>query len=217
MTIVYGDTGGGGPGATASSTTGAQTWQAQEKSTAAGVLANLAASPSITVYAADGSGTATSSISVVSAGQTGRTVTLTYTAATGGMLNGSLTIVVPSGWTPPATVAGPGLPTTSVGTLSVSGQTITDHRRHAHRRPDRRHHLRLRRDRDRDRNDRRPDLADPGELDRCGPPHVDRDLAGDHRLRERRLGNAHAGDRKRLGIADRQHDRLHLHRRGRRH
>ena len=88
-------------------TTGAQTWQAQEKSTLAGVLVNLAASPSITVYAADGSGTATSSISVVSASQTGRTVTLTYTAATGGMLNGSLSVVVPTGWTPPATVAGP--------------------------------------------------------------------------------------------------------------
>jgi hypothetical protein len=125
MTIVYGDTVGGGPGATAGSTTGANAFQAQQKSTLAGVLANLAASPSITVYAADGSGTAVSSISVVSASQTGRTVTLTYTPGTGGMLNGSLTVVVPSGWTPPATVAGPGFATSSVGTLSVSGQTIT--------------------------------------------------------------------------------------------
>ncbi len=125
MTIAYGDTGGGGPGATASSTTGAQTWQGQEKSTLAGVLANLAASPSVTVYAADGAGAATSSISAVSAGQTGRTVTLTYTAPAGGTLNGSLTVVVPSGWTAPATVAGPGFSTTSVGALSVSGQTIT--------------------------------------------------------------------------------------------
>ena len=125
MTIVYGDTGGGGSGATATAATGAQTWQAQERSTLAGVLTNLAASPSITVYAADGSGTTASSISAVSASQTGRTVTLTYTAATGGMLNGSLTVVVPSGWTPPATVAGPGFATTSVGVLSVSGQTIT--------------------------------------------------------------------------------------------
>ena len=125
MTVVYGDTGGGGPGATAGSTTGAQTWQGQEQSTLAGVLANLAASPSITVYAPDGSGTVTSSISVVSAGQTGRTVTLTYTPATGGMLTGSMTVVVPSGWTPPSTVAGPGFTTTSVGALSVAGQTIT--------------------------------------------------------------------------------------------
>src|SRR5207302_3966795 len=59
MTITYGDTGGGGPGATATSSTGAQTWQAQQKSTSGGSLANLGASPSITVYAADGSGTLT--------------------------------------------------------------------------------------------------------------------------------------------------------------
>jgi hypothetical protein len=125
VTVVYGNTGASGPGATAGATTGAQTWQAQEKSTAAGVLANLAASPSITVYAPDGSGTTTSSISGVSAGQTGRTVTLTYTAATGGMLTGSLTVTVPSGWTAPATSAGPGYTTSSVGTVSVAGQTIT--------------------------------------------------------------------------------------------
>jgi len=125
MTIVYGDTGGGGPGATAGSTTGAQTFQAQSRTTTGGVLTNLAASPAVTVYAADGSGTAGTSISVVSAGQTGRTVTLTYTAATGGTLTGSMTVDVPTGWTPPATVAGPGYSTTTVGSLSVSGQRIT--------------------------------------------------------------------------------------------
>ena len=95
------------------------------QSTAGGVLANLAASPSITVYAADGAGAAVSSITVVSANQAGRTVTLTYTAAAGGMLSGSLTVAVPAGWTPPATSAGPGFTTSSVGVLSVSGQTIT--------------------------------------------------------------------------------------------
>ena len=125
VTIVYGDTSGGGGGSTASATTGAQVWQARQQSTAGGVLANLAASPSITVYAADGAGTAVSSITVVSANQAGRTVTLTYTAAAGGMLSGSLTVAVPAGWTPPATSAGPGFTTSSVGVLSVSGQTIT--------------------------------------------------------------------------------------------
>src|SRR5207302_9067377 len=64
FTITYGDTSGGGPGATATSSTGAQTWQVQEKSTSAGSLANIASSPSITVYAADGSGTLTSGTSV---------------------------------------------------------------------------------------------------------------------------------------------------------
>ena len=41
------------------------------------------------------------------------------------MLSGSLTVAVPAGWTPPATSAGPGFTTSSVGVLSVSGQTIT--------------------------------------------------------------------------------------------
>ena len=86
FTITYGDTGGGGPGATATSSTGAQTWQAQEKSTSAGSLANLGSSPSITVYAADGSGTLHHSARRTSpASQTGRTITFTYTAATGGI------------------------------------------------------------------------------------------------------------------------------------
>ena len=59
--------GSGGPGATATSSTGAQTWQAQEKSTSAGSLTNLGSSPSITVYAADGSGTLTTPTTNVSA------------------------------------------------------------------------------------------------------------------------------------------------------
>src|SRR5207247_8443213 len=103
MTVTYGATSGGGPGATASATTGAQTWQAQQKSRSTGTLTNLGSSPSITVYAADGSGTLTSGTSVVSASQTGRTITFTYAAAAGGMSNGAVTAVVPSGWTAPST------------------------------------------------------------------------------------------------------------------
>src|SRR5205823_4615219 len=103
FTITYGDTSGGGTGATATSTTGLQTWQAQEKSTSGGSLANLGSSPGITVYAADGSGTLTSGTSVVSASQTGRTLTFTYTSPTGGINNGSVTLVVPAGWSAPST------------------------------------------------------------------------------------------------------------------
>jgi hypothetical protein len=126
MTVTYGDTGSGGPGATATSSTGAQTWQTQEKSTAAGSLANLAASPSITVYAADGSGTLTTPTTNVSASQTGRTATFTYTAATGGINNGTVTLVVPAGWSAPSTTgANAGYSTSSAGTLAVAAQTIT--------------------------------------------------------------------------------------------
>src|SRR5207253_8203171 len=85
FTITYGDTGSGGPGATATASTGAQTWQAQEKSTSAGSLANLGSSPSITVYASDGSGTLTTPTSSVPFASTGNTITFTYTAATGGI------------------------------------------------------------------------------------------------------------------------------------
>src|SRR5204863_2503853 len=77
MTITYGSAAGGGPGATVTSTTGAQTWQAQQKARSTGTLTNLGSSPSVTVYAADGAGTATGSISAVSASQAGRTVTFT--------------------------------------------------------------------------------------------------------------------------------------------
>ncbi|HEX9504802.1 MAG TPA: hypothetical protein VGA62_02235, partial [Acidimicrobiia bacterium] len=126
FTITYGDTGSGGPGATASSTTGAQTWQAQEKSTSAGSLANLASSPSITVYAADGSGTLTTPTNTVPFASTGNTLTFTYTAAVGGISNGSVTLVVPGGWNAPSTTGSSGgYSTASAGTLTVSGQTIT--------------------------------------------------------------------------------------------
>src|SRR6266542_2657425 len=126
FTITYGSTAGGGPGATATSTSGAQTWQAQEKSTSGGALTNLASSPSITVLATDGSGTLTTGTSDVSASQTGRTITFTYTAATGGLSSGSVTLAVPAGWSAPSTAgANAGYTTASSGTVSVSGQTIT--------------------------------------------------------------------------------------------
>src|SRR5690348_2608125 len=75
---------------------------------------------------ADGSGTMGASISNVSASQTGRTITFTYTAATGGMLNGSITLAVPAGWSAPSTTASnAGYTTASTGTLGVAGSTVT--------------------------------------------------------------------------------------------
>src|SRR6185295_1212022 len=60
MTITYGDTSLGGPGT------------------------NLTASPSINVYAADGTGTLTTPTANVANGSSRNTLTFTYTAATGG-------------------------------------------------------------------------------------------------------------------------------------
>src|SRR5204862_484127 len=79
-----------------------------------------------TVNAADGAGTMSSGTSVVSASQAGRTITFTYTAPAGGLSGGSVTVVVPSGWSAPSTTgANAGYTTSSAGPLSVSGQTIT--------------------------------------------------------------------------------------------
>src|SRR5438128_1915288 len=126
FTTTYGATSGGGPGATATTTAGSATWQAKEKSTSGGTLTNLGASPSINVYAGDGSGTLTTPTSNVSASQTGRTITFTYTAATGGTSNGTVTLVAPSGWSAPSTTgSNAGYTAASSGSVSVSGQTIT--------------------------------------------------------------------------------------------
>src|SRR5207247_6107848 len=73
FTITYGSTASGGPGATATSSTGAQTWTAQEKSTSGGTLTSIASSPSIPAPAADRSGTLTSGTSTVAVGSTGNT------------------------------------------------------------------------------------------------------------------------------------------------
>src|SRR5204862_114937 len=86
----------------------------------------IASQPSITVSAADGSGTLSSGTSVVSASQTGRTITFTYTAPTGGISSGSVTLVVPSGWSAPSTTgSAAGYTTASSGTLSIASHTIT--------------------------------------------------------------------------------------------
>ena len=75
---------------------------------------------------ADGSGTLTVPNTSVSANAAGNTLTFTYTAATGGINNGAVTLAVPAGWSAPSTTgANAGYTTASKGTVSVSGQTIT--------------------------------------------------------------------------------------------
>ena len=144
VTITYGSKAGGGAGATATAATGAQTWQLQERSTAGGVFTNLGASPSITINAANGSGTLTASIANVSASQTGRTITFTYTAAAGGMANGAVTVAAPAGWSAPSTTpAAAGYATASTGIRL--GRRPDDHRQRRHPRGRRDDDDRLRR------------------------------------------------------------------------
>ena len=126
LVMKYGDTSGGGAGATAPATTGAVVWTTKQRSSSRGALTNVAPQPTITVYAADGTGSITSSsLSTVSGSQVGLTETLIYTVAAGAVNSGSLTVDVPPGWTPPATVAGPGYTKSNFGVVSVAGQTIT--------------------------------------------------------------------------------------------
>jgi subtilisin-like proprotein convertase family protein len=125
FTLVYGSKASAGPGATAPSTGGVQTWQAMQKSIPGGTLTNLASSPKITVLSADGKGKLTTPTTTVANSSTGNTITFTYSAAAGGLANGALRLTVPTGWSAPSvTGANPGFSTASTGTLAVSGQRI---------------------------------------------------------------------------------------------
>ncbi|MGE5690197.1 MAG: OmpL47-type beta-barrel domain-containing protein [Pseudomonadota bacterium] len=126
LTVVYGSKASAGPGATASSSTGAVSWATLQRGTSGGTLTSTGSSPSITQYAANGSGTATASPTIVPPASPGNTVTVTYTAASGGMSNGAVTVDVPTGWSAPSTTNGnAGYTTASTGAVSVSGQKIT--------------------------------------------------------------------------------------------
>jgi len=127
LAIVYGSKAASGPGATATSSTGSQTWQGQEKSSSGGTLTNVSSSPSVSVSnSADGSGTMSVSPTTVTPSTAGQTLTFTYTASTGGISSGAVTVTVPSGWNQPSTSSSnAGYSTASTGTLSASGQVIT--------------------------------------------------------------------------------------------
>ena len=115
FTITYGP-------AAAPTTGGAQTWATTERSTAGGALTALAASPSINVYAPTARARSPRAPATVGYGSTGNTETFTYTAAAGGTSNGSVTVVVPAGWSAPSTTAGnPGYTVASTGAVSVAG------------------------------------------------------------------------------------------------
>ena len=127
VTIVYGSRTGGGPGASATLTTGAQSWTAEQQTTnSTGSPTALSVSPSVTVMAKDGSGTNVPSVATVTHGSTHRTIVFTFTAATGGMANGSITLKVPAGWSAPSLVANAkGAVTSSMGTVTISSRVIT--------------------------------------------------------------------------------------------
>jgi hypothetical protein len=123
ITLTYGN----GAGITAPATLGTSVWIFAEASTAIGALTALTSQPTVLVSAApDGSGTAVSSLSSAVAGSTLTPITFTYTAATGGIVNGSITLAIPAGWATPSLVStAPGYIRSSSGTITVSGSTVT--------------------------------------------------------------------------------------------
>jgi hypothetical protein len=103
-----------------------ETWDAAQQSAADGFPQSLAASPTVSIVSADGSGDVTVDPSQVGKATSHNTLDFTYTADTGGAINGVVTIQVPTGWSAPSTKkTDPGFTTSSDGTVSVSGMTIT--------------------------------------------------------------------------------------------
>jgi hypothetical protein len=54
----------------------------------------------------------------------GNTITFAYTAPSSGLRDGSVTVVVPAGWTPPVTTDGIGCTAATAGTVTTAGQAI---------------------------------------------------------------------------------------------
>jgi hypothetical protein len=126
VTIVYGSRDGGGPGATApSGASPIEQWPAAERSSSAGKALPLAEPVTIGVLAADGSGQLARATSPSAPGSHGQTVVFLYTAARGGMLDGTLALDVPVGWSAPsADPHAAGYVTSSLGSLSLVGRRI---------------------------------------------------------------------------------------------
>jgi len=126
-TVTYGSRAAAGPGATATTTPGASTFQALEASTSTGTLTALAASPSVSVgTAGDGTGTMVVAPSTAQvAGSVGHTLSFTYVAAAGGVSGGETDVNIPAGWSAPSTSSSaPGYVTSTCGAVAVSGATI---------------------------------------------------------------------------------------------
>jgi trimeric autotransporter adhesin len=125
LTIVYGSKTSFGPGATAPSSGSAAPWFTQERSSPAGTLVNVSPQPVVTVLSPDGSGTMSPSAATATSSSTNNTIIFTYTADTGGLVNGTVRLTVPSGWSVPSTNGlDPGYSTATTGTVSLNGRKI---------------------------------------------------------------------------------------------
>jgi hypothetical protein len=100
---------------------GTQTWAASLRSSPAGSLVAMSASPQVNVLAPDGSGEVSVSQSTVANGAHGVRLTFVYTADNGGVDHGALTLTVPPGWSAPSAAD----VSSSAHGVGVSDRTIT--------------------------------------------------------------------------------------------
>lgn len=124
LTIAYGSTAQGGPGALVKEGS-RSSWQTREQSSSSGALSPLSISPTVAALPPDGSGTLTAVTTSVPSGARNRTLRFVYRAAKGGLLGGSVTLDVPLGWSHPTVVPSrAGYASASQGVVSVVGRTI---------------------------------------------------------------------------------------------
>src|SRR5579875_2155656 len=88
-----------------------------------GTLTALAFSPEVAVPGANGVGTMTAPSAALPASTPGHQLTFTFTAASGGLTHGRLSLAVPSGWTAPVTATAPGKVSSTCGTVGITGST----------------------------------------------------------------------------------------------
>lgn len=129
FTVTYGDTSAGGPGATSPATPRASTFTSSVAASHGVTVEALAASPTVTVWAAATAGQGTMSVSPTAAiTNTPTALTFTYAPpANTKLIGGTVTVDVPGSWTPPQTTnaSAAAYVTASTGTPSTSGTKIT--------------------------------------------------------------------------------------------
>jgi hypothetical protein len=125
LTLTYGSTASGGPGATAPSAAGNQEWRASQKAKPGGKLRALRMAPRTRVYAANGSGSMVPSMRKVAHGAKHKTITFSYTPTAGGMRSGEVRLRVPASWSAPSVnTRSSGYVSSSAGLVTISGRTI---------------------------------------------------------------------------------------------
>lgn len=105
---------------------GAEAWNLREQSGAGGKLKPVASPPAVDVLSPDGSGRMSVNAMTVPNGAKGVSLTFNYVAGKGGVRGGTLSLVVPPGWSAPTTKPkSPGYVSVRGVKLTVAGRIVT--------------------------------------------------------------------------------------------